>query len=166
MYNYSFCFVVVQSLSHVWHFTTPWTVVLWAPLSSTTSWSLHRLPSIELLMLSNLLILCHPFSFAFNVSQHQGIFQWVCSLHQVAKGLELQLQHQSFQWIFRVDFLFQDWLVWSPCSARNSQGSSQHQNSRLSILPDSDASLLFKSHIHTWLLAKPKHYLYWPLSAK
>ena len=60
MYNYSFCFVVVQSLSHVWHFTTQWTVVLWAPLSSTTSWSLHRLPSIELLMLSNLLILCCP----------------------------------------------------------------------------------------------------------
>ena len=38
------------------------------------------------------------------VSQHQGFFQWVGSSHQVAKGLELLLQHQSFQWIFRVDF--------------------------------------------------------------
>ena len=37
--------------------------------------------------------------------QHQGLFQWVDSLHQVAKVLELQLQHQFFQWIFRVDFL-------------------------------------------------------------
>ena len=42
---------------------------------------------------------------AFSLSQHQGLFQWIGSSHQVAKVLELQLQHQSFQWIFRVDFL-------------------------------------------------------------
>ena len=42
---------------------------------------------------------------AFNLSQHQGLFQGVSSSHQVAKVLELQLQHQSFQWIFRTDFL-------------------------------------------------------------
>ena len=42
---------------------------------------------------------------ALNLSQHQGLFQWVSSSHQVAKVLELQLQHQSFQWIFRTDFL-------------------------------------------------------------
>ena len=42
---------------------------------------------------------------AFNLSQHEGLFQWVSSSHQVAKVLELQLQHQSFQWIFRTDFL-------------------------------------------------------------
>ena len=41
---------------------------------------------------------------AFNLSQHQGLFQSVTSSHQVAKVLELQLQHQSFQWIFRTDF--------------------------------------------------------------
>ena len=67
---------------------------------------------------------CHPLvppsPPAFNLSQHQGFFQWVSSLHQVAKGLELQLHHQSSQWIFRTDFL-QDWLVWSPCSPRDSQ---------------------------------------------
>ena len=40
---------------------------------------------------------------AFSLSQHQGLFQWVSSSHQVAKLLELQ--HQSFQWIFRVDFI-------------------------------------------------------------
>ena len=45
-----------------------------------------------------------PFS-AFNLSQHQGLFERVSSLHQVAKVLEFQLQHQSFQWIFRTDFL-------------------------------------------------------------
>ena len=49
---------------------------------------------------------------AFNISQHQGLFQWVSSLHQVAKILELQLQHQSFQWIFRTDISFRtDWLI-------------------------------------------------------
>ena len=42
---------------------------------------------------------------AFCLSQHQGLFQWVGSSHQVAKVLEFQLQHQSFQWIFRFDFL-------------------------------------------------------------
>ena len=42
---------------------------------------------------------------AINLSQHQGLFQWVSSSHQVAKVLEFKLQHQSFQWIFRTDFL-------------------------------------------------------------
>ena len=51
----------------------------------------------------------HPLSLpcppAFSLSQHLGLFQWVRSSHQVAKILEFQLQHQSFQWIFRIDFL-------------------------------------------------------------
>ena len=51
----------------------------------------------------------HPLSSpsppAFNLSQHQGFFQWISPLHLVAKVLEFQLQHQSFQWIFRTDFL-------------------------------------------------------------
>ena len=42
---------------------------------------------------------------ALNLSQHQGLFKWVSSLHQVAKVLELQLQHQSFQWTPRTDLL-------------------------------------------------------------
>ena len=59
----------------------------------------------------------HPLSSpsprAFNLSQIQGLFQWVSFLHQVAKVLELQLHHQSFQWISRIYFL-SDWLHWSP----------------------------------------------------
>ena len=51
----------------------------------------------------------HPLSSpsppTLNLSQHQGLFQWIGSSHQVAKVLELQLQHQSFQWVFRIDFL-------------------------------------------------------------
>ena len=59
-----------------------------------------------------------------NPSQHQRLFKWVSSSHQVAKLLEFQLQHQSFQWIFRTDFL-EHWLVGSPCSTGDSQESSQ-----------------------------------------
>ena len=58
----------------------------------------------------------------FNLAQHQGLFKWVSSLHQMAKVLEFQLQHQSFQWIFWTDFL-SDWLVASPCSLRDSKES-------------------------------------------
>ena len=60
---------------------------------------------------------------AFNLSQNQGFFQGVSSSHQVAKVLKFQLQHQSFQWIFRTDFL-ENWLIGSPCSPRDSQESS------------------------------------------
>ena len=49
--------------------------------------------------------LLSPSSPAFNLSQHQGLFKWVSSSYQVAKILEFQLQHQSFQWIFRTDLL-------------------------------------------------------------
>ena len=69
----------------------------------------------------------------FNLSQHQGLSQWVRSSHQVAEVLEFQLQHQSFQWIFRTDFL-QDWLVGSPCCPRDSQKSSSTQQFKSIIL--------------------------------
>ena len=59
---------------------------------------------------------------AFNLSQHQGLFQWVSSSHQAAKVLEFQLQHQSFQWTSRTNLL-SDGLVGSPCSPRDSQES-------------------------------------------
>ena len=73
---------------------------------------------------------------AFNLFQHQGLFKWVSSSHQVAKILEFQLQHQSFQWLFRTDFLY-DGLVGSPCSPRDSQESSptsQFKNINSSVL--------------------------------
>ena len=58
-----------------------------------------------------------------NLSQHQGLFQWIGSSHQVPKVLELQFQHQFIQWAFGVDFS-QDWMVWSLCCPGNSQESS------------------------------------------
>ena len=68
-----------------------------ASLFSTMSRSLLRLMSVQSVMPSNYLILLPPSPPALNLSQHQGLFQKVGSLHQVAKVLELQLQHQSFQ---------------------------------------------------------------------
>ena len=99
-------FVVgVQSLSPIWLFVTTWTVVCQTFLSFTISWSLLRFTCIESVMLSNHEPLSSPSPFAFNLSHHQGLFQWAGSSHLVAKVLELQLQHQSSQWIFRVDSL-------------------------------------------------------------
>ena len=69
----------------------------------------------------------HPLSSpsppAPNPSQHQGLFQWITSSHQMAKVLEFQPQHQSFQWTPRTDLL-EDGLVGSPWSPRDSQESS------------------------------------------
>ena len=69
----------------------------------------------------------HPLSSpsppAPNPSQHQSLFQWVNSFHEVAKVLEFQLQHHSFPRNPRADLL-QNGLVGSPCSPRDSQGSS------------------------------------------
>ena len=68
-----------------------------------------------------------------NPSQRQSLFQWVNSSHEVAKVLEFQLQHHSFQRNSRVDLL-QNGLVGSPCSPRDSQESSPHHSSKASIL--------------------------------
>ena len=70
---------------------------------------------------------------ALNLSQHQGLFKGVSSLHQVTKVLEFQLQHQSFPRIFRVDFL-KDWLVWSASSPRSLKSLLRHHSSKASVL--------------------------------
>ena len=67
--------------------------------------------------------LSYPSSLTFNLSLHQHIFKWVSSLHQVARLLEFQLQHQSLQWIFRTDFL-SDGRFGCTCSPRDSKQSS------------------------------------------
>ena len=74
-------------------------------------------------MPSSHFILCLPSPPAPNPSQHQSLLQWVSCSHEVAKALEFQLQHHSFQRNPRVDLL-QNGLVGSPCSPRDSQESS------------------------------------------
>ena len=95
----------VQSLSRVWLFVTSWIAACQASLSITNSQSLLKLMSIESVMHLAISNLSSPSPPAPNPFQHQGLFQWVNSLHQVAKVLEFQLQHQSFQWTPRTELL-------------------------------------------------------------
>ena len=96
----------VQSLSHVWLFVTPMDCsVPGLPVHH----QLLEFTQTHVHWVGDAIQLSHPLSSpsasAFNLSQHQVLFQWVSSSRQVAKVLEFQLQHQSFQWIFRTDFL-------------------------------------------------------------
>ena len=70
---------------------------------------------------------------AFKLFQHQGLLQWVSSSYQVAKVLELQLQHQSFQWIFRTDFFWVNWFAVLAVQGILKSLSQQH-SSKASIL--------------------------------
>ena len=95
-------FSSVQSLSGVQLFVTPWTAARQASLSITNSQSLLKPKSIESVMPSSHLILSRPLLFLPSI--FPSIFsKWVGSLNQVAKVLELQ--HQIFQWIFRIEIL-------------------------------------------------------------
>ena len=94
----------VQSLSHVQLFATPWTAARQASLSITNSLRLLKLLSTETVMPSSHLIFCRLLLLLPpNPSQHQSLFQWVNSSHEVAKVLEFQLYHQSFQRTRRTD---------------------------------------------------------------
>ena len=119
-------FSSVQSLSHVWLFANPWTAARQASLSITDSQRLLKSCPLSQ-WCHNHFILCCPLLLSSSIFPSIRVFfRWISSSHQVAKVLELQLQ--SFQWIFRTDFLY-DWLVGSPCCTRNSQESSPTSNS-------------------------------------
>ena len=87
-----------------------------------------------------------PFPPAPNPSQHQGLFQWDNSLHEVAEVLEFQLQDQSFQWTPKTDLLRMEWLdllaVWGTLKSLLQQRSSK-------------ASIFWRSAFFTVLLSHP-----------
>ena len=100
-------------------------------------------------------LLSHPSPPVLNLSQHQGFFQWVSSFHQVAKTLELQSKHESFQWIFKTDFL-EEWLVWFPCSPRDSSRVFSNTTvHRHQFFGAQTFWSMLDSHIYAWLLEKP-----------
>ena len=117
----------------------------------------HQLPEFtqtHLHWVSDAIQPSHPLSSPFppapNPSQHQGLFQWVNSSHEVAEVLELQLQHHSFQLTPRTD-LPQDGRVGSPCSPRDSQESSptpQFKNINFSVLSFLHSPTLTSIHDH------------------
>ena len=199
--------IVVQSLSRVQLFVTPWTTAHQASLSFTISWSLLKLMSTESVMPSNRLILCHPpplvypsgsgqFSSiaqscptlcdpmdcsmsrfpvhhqllelaqthvhwvsdaikpshpllppsppSFNLSQHQGLFQWVCSLHQVVKVLEFQLKLNEYSGLilFRND-RFDLFIV-----QRTLKSLLKHHSSKASVLQHSAFFMVQLSYLY------------------
>ena len=117
----------------------------------------HQLPEFtqtHIHQVSDAIQPSHPLSSpsppAFNISQHQGLFQWVSSSHEVAKVLEFQLQHHSLQRNPRADLL-QNGLVGSPCSPRDSQESSptpQFKNINSSALSLLHSPTLTSIHDH------------------
>ena len=117
MVNFYCCWCLVSK--YVWLFETPWTAACQTSLSLTISQSLPKFMSIELVMPSNHLILCHHSLLLPSVVSSIRVFS--NELAQVGEVLELQCQ--SFQWVLRVHLLY-DWLVWSPLCPRDSQESS------------------------------------------
>ena len=83
---------------------TSWTTAYQASLSITNSQSPPKPMSIESVMLSNHLILCRPLLLLPSIFPSIRVFSNVSSSYQVAKVLEFQLQHQSFQRTPRTDF--------------------------------------------------------------
>ena len=94
-----------QLLSRVRLFVTPWTAARQASLSITNSQSPPKPISIESVMSSTVSSSVIPLSSCPQSCPASGSFKWVSSSNQVAKVLEFQLQHQSFQWTHKTDIL-------------------------------------------------------------
>ena len=156
---------VVQSLIHVRLFGTPWIEARQASLFFAISQSLLKHMSIESGMPYNHLVLCHPLLLPSSIFPSIRVFSNESSLCiRWPSMLEFQLQHQSFQWIFRTDFL-QDGLVGSLCSPRDSQESSPTPQFK----SDNSLALSFlysPTHIHVRLLGKTYAWIYGPLLSK
>ena len=151
---FTFYKLLLFSCSVVSDSAIPWTAARQASLSITNCWSLLKLNAHWVsVAIQPSHLLSSSSSPAFSISQHQGLFKWVSFLHQVAKVLEFQLQHQSLMNI-------QDWfpLGWTGWLSLQSKGLSRvfsnttvqkHQFFSIQLFLQS------KSHIHTWLLEKP-----------
>ena len=120
----------VQSLSHVRLFATPWTAECQASIFITSSWSLLKLMSIESMMPFNHLILCCPLLLLPSIFPSIRLFSNESA--QVAKVLEFQLQHQSFQYSGLISFRM-DWLDLL-ATQETLKSLLQHHSSKASIL--------------------------------
>ena len=132
----------VQSLSHVWLFATTWTQQTRPhQFPESTQTHVHRV--------SDAIQLSHPLSspslLALNLSQHQGLLQWVSSLHQVAKILEFQLQHRPSNEHPGLTSFRMDWLDLLAVQ-RTIKSLLQHHSSKASILQCSAFFIVQLSH--------------------
>ena len=114
----------VQSLSHVWLFATPWTAAHQASLSITNSWSLLKLMSMESVMPSNHLILCHPLLFPPSIFPSIRVFSSESVLYiRWPKYWSLSFKISLSNEYSRLISFRMDWFA-SPCSSRDCQESS------------------------------------------
>ena len=144
-------FSSVQSLSHVWLFATPWTTARQASLSITNSWSLPKLMSIELVMPSNYLILCHPLLLLPSIFPNIRVFSnesalsiWWSKYWSFSFNISPSNEHPG-PISFRTDWL--DLLaVQGTLKSLLQYHSSKHQ------FFNAQPSLWSNSHICTWLV--------------
>ena len=156
-------FVVVQSLSRVWLFATPWTAACQASLSITNSWSLLKLMSIESVMPSNHLILCHPLLLLPSLFPSIRVFlmSWLFTLGGQSIGASASILPMNIQ----------DWFpLWlTGLISLQSKGLSR-LFSTITLQKhqffSAQLSLWSNSHIHIWLLENPQLWVYAPISAK
>ena len=154
MTNLFIFWVVVQSLSYVWLFATSWAAARQASLSFTISRSLLKLMSVESVMPSNHLILCHPFLLL------PSIFP---SIRTFSNELALRIRWPKY-WSFSFSIVLprhiQDWfpLGWTGWISLQSKGLSR-VFSNITVQKyqffSTQPSLWSNSHIHTWPLEKP-----------
>ena len=148
--------VVVQLLSLVWLYATQWTAACQAPLSSSVSWSLLRFMSIELVMLANHLILCHPvpFSSCLQSSPASGFFprSWLFAsggqcIGASASATVLPKHIQGWFLLGLTGLISLKSKGLSKVFSNTTVQKHQFFGTQLSLWSN--------THIHTWLLEKP-----------
>jgi len=149
-----FVAVLVQSLSYVRSFVTPWTAAHQAFLSFTTTWSLLKLMFIELVMPSNHLICCHPLLLLPSIfPSNKGFFNESALRIRWPKYWSYRFSIKSFQWVFKVDFLLDDCFdilaVQGTLKSLLQGYSSKYQ------FFSAQSSLWSSSQNHTWLQKNP-----------
>ena len=146
-------FTSVQSLSHVWHFETPWIAACQASLSITNSQSSLNLMSIESVMPSSHLILCHPSPPAPSPSQHKSfpvsqLFAWSGkSIGVAALASNLPVNTQ--------DWSPSEWTGWFSLQSKGLSRVFSNTTVQKHQFFGTQLSLQSNSHIHTWPLEKP-----------
>ena len=145
-------YFVVQSHSRVWLFVNPWTAAWQASLSFTTTWSLLKLMFIELVMTSNHLILCYPFSSCPQTFPASGSFpmSWLFSSYgQNYWSFSISPSNEYSGW-FPLGLTALISLL-SKGLSRVFSNTTVWRHEFFSAEP----SLWSNFHIHTWLLEKP-----------
>ena len=143
---------------------TPWTAACQASLSITNSWSLHELMSIKSMMPSYHLILCYPLILLPPIFPSIRVFssQFFSSAGQsIGASASSSVLPMNIQ-----DWFLLGWTVWISLQSKGLSRSSSNTTVQMHQFFSAQLSLCSNSHIHTWLLEKPKLWLYRCLLAK